>query len=814
MKRTILFASLACLALAMPKPSLAVEPYVWKSVATGGGGFVTGVVFSEAERDLAYARTDVGGAYRWDPVANQWIQLVNWIGYGQVSLSDVESIAPDPTDADRVYIVGGEGDITRLMRSTDRGATFQLIDPGFKAAGNGEGRSKGERLVVDPNSPNILFYGTRSQGLFKSTDRGSTWAKVAAFPVATTTDGVGITEVIFDTRNATPGKPTPTLYALVSQKGSSLYKSTDAGATWNVVAGTPAALQPIDAGLDTTGMLYISYADAPGPNGIGAGAMWKLNTNNGTWTNLNPPAGAGGFGGVGVDKKRPGTVMVATVDRWNPGDQVYRSIDGGATWKNVGDKVNRTSPDAPYISISSGGKPGAGNWIFNLRIDPFDSDHVMYVMGAGLWSTRNATKTEANQTTDWTYLVKGIEEGGAYEMVSPATGATLLSVFGDVGGFRNADLSIPSPNGNFQWGTGNGIDFAQSNPNKVVRTHMGGTNGATSKDNGVTWTAFPVSAPSRGNYDDHIAISPNGTNILWASYVYQQTTPPYYSKNDGASWTMSNVPNLGTAKYSLRSDRVNSDKFYLYNTTDGYMYVSTDGGANFTQGGMIQKWGGRVAVNPWVEGEVWVPVYDGLYYSTNSGKTFTKLSTFQNVVSVTLGKAAPGSPYATIFVQASMNGTWAYYRSTDHGATWVRINDDAHQYGYAGSSFIVADQGTYGRMYISTHCMGIAYGEITTPTGIVNHSQQQITANSAFPVRVTQSEGFHDIEIESRNPQSVKISILDIQGRTAATPVASRTATGSVHARWTHGNARPGAYILHVEGDHQTRNLVLNLLEP
>jgi len=129
-----------------------------------------------------------------------------------------------------------------------------------------------------------------------------------------------------------------------------------------------------------------------------------------------------------------------------------------------------------------------------------------------------------------------------------------------------------------------------------------------------------------------------------------------------------------------------------------------------------------------VEGEVWVPVYDGLYTSTNSGKTFTKLSTFQNVVSVTLGKAAPGSPYATIFVQASLNGTWAYYRSTDHGAAWVRINDDAHQYGYAGSSFIVADQGTYGRMYISTHCMGIAYGEITTPTGIVDRTRESATA--------------------------------------------------------------------------------------
>ena len=84
-----------------PPPS---DPYQFHNVVIGGGGFVTGIVFSPAEKGLVYLRTDVGGAYRKDARSKEWVPLLDWANQTDWNLYGVESLATDPLDAHRVYI--------------------------------------------------------------------------------------------------------------------------------------------------------------------------------------------------------------------------------------------------------------------------------------------------------------------------------------------------------------------------------------------------------------------------------------------------------------------------------------------------------------------------------------------------------------------------------------------------------------------------------------------------------------------------------------------------------------------------------------
>src|SRR5581483_10209527 len=153
-------------AAAQPAPAAASAPagggaatapsvkYNWKNVVILGGGFVTGVIFSPAEKDLVYARTDVGGAYRWNPADKSWIALTDNLGRDSNNIG-IESLATDPTDANKVYIATGTYTGSwvgngAIMRSSDRGKTWQVTDMPVKMGGNENGRSMGERLVVDP----------------------------------------------------------------------------------------------------------------------------------------------------------------------------------------------------------------------------------------------------------------------------------------------------------------------------------------------------------------------------------------------------------------------------------------------------------------------------------------------------------------------------------------------------------------------------------------------------------------------------------------------------------------------------------------
>ena len=166
------------------------QPYTWKNVQIVGGGFVDGIVFHPTAPGVRYARTDMGSAYRWDVAANRWQPMLDWVPYKDLNLMGIESIAVDPEDPRRVYLACGTytNDHTpngAILRSDDSGRTFQRTDVPFKFGGNEVGRGNGERLAVDPHDGRVLFLGTRHDGLWRSQNRGATWARVTGFPDVT-----------------------------------------------------------------------------------------------------------------------------------------------------------------------------------------------------------------------------------------------------------------------------------------------------------------------------------------------------------------------------------------------------------------------------------------------------------------------------------------------------------------------------------------------------------------------------------------------------------------------------------------------------
>ncbi|HEX8349477.1 MAG TPA: xyloglucanase, partial [Hymenobacter sp.] len=170
-----------------PAATVKSVPYTWKSVQMVGGGFVDGIVFHPKAKGVRYCRTDMGGAYRWSETTKRWEPLLDWVPYEDTNLMGVESIGLDPSNPNRLYLACGTYTNPRapnaaVLRSDDRGKTFKRTNVPFKMGGNENGRGNGERLAVDPNNGNILYLGTRHDGLWKSTDRGATWQVVKSFP--------------------------------------------------------------------------------------------------------------------------------------------------------------------------------------------------------------------------------------------------------------------------------------------------------------------------------------------------------------------------------------------------------------------------------------------------------------------------------------------------------------------------------------------------------------------------------------------------------------------------------------------------------
>lgn len=701
------------------------ESYTWRNVAIGGGGFVSGIITSKTKQGLIYARTDVGGAYRWDADNSKWIPLLDWTSEDQLGYQGVESLATDPVEPNKVYMLVGTSYFnsgkTAILRSSDYGNTFSIteVTSQFKAHGNGMGRQTGEKLVVDPNSNNILLCGTRYNGLFKSTDSGATWARLSGLNITTTptpsstgsaSDANGISFVVLDPSTGSSGSATQTIIAGVSRTGdNNLYRSDDGGATFTAITSSPTALMPHRAVLTSDRNLYITYATGLGPWDVqGSGQIWKYNLQSGTWTNVTPSF-SGSFGGISVDPANPNRVVASTVNiyylqdktYYSYGDRIFLSTDGGTTWTDVIDRG---------FSVDNGGVTWIDgqsiHWAGSIEFDPFDTKKVWVISGNGIYQTDNIDAT-ANV---WKFQVKDLEETVLLDIVSIPNGP-MVSVIGDYDGFRHTDVTQYAPRHTPSVGTTTGIAYASLNPNIMLRAGAKTVNSVQvgalfySTDMGISWTECATTKGYRG----YIAISADGSTFL---HCPEGSSTTYRSTDKGSTWTA--VTGLSISNARPVADPLIATKFYAYNSSTGSVFVSTNGGVSFASSGSAGTDGSKIIrTAPYREGDVWVPLSgSGLTRSVNSGQTFASISNVTYCAAVGFGKAAPGKSYPAIYIWGTVNNVRGVHRSIDEGATWTRVNDDAHQYGgLANAQSVIGDMNVYGRFYMSAAGRGIIYGE-------------------------------------------------------------------------------------------------------
>jgi len=707
--------------------------YTWRNVAIIGGGFVSSIIFSRQVDGLAYARTDVGGAYRRDPGSETWQPLLDWVSRDQADYFGVESLALDPTDPDRVYLAvglytkswGGPG---AMLRSKDRGRTWETTKMPIKMGGNEWGRSCGERLAVDPNQPSRVFFGSRQAGLLVSEDHGETWEKRPGLPAGTGSDPIGITALVFDAKSGKPGLATPVIYAAVDQDGGSVSQSRDAGKTWATLKGQPKRMLACHVDLDERGLLWATYGNGPGPNDVSDGAVYTLDPKQGTATDVSPlkPSADDKFGyaGLAVDHTQPGRLLVTTIDRWTHKDEIFFTNDGAKTWKPIAKPAHWDVNGAHWATLHRD-TIGVPWWMGDIALDPFQPNHAE--ISAGIWSTTHLDQAAASKPVEFRLTNQGIEESVVNVLVSPPEGAPLLSAVKDFCGLRHTKLDESPPEGAYNppCQETSGLDFAEREPNLMVRT---GTvwgfsdkpepNGLLSTDGGKTWQGF-ASAPPGAKTGGMVAITADGSSIVWTF----KHDPVMVSRDRGKTWqnvkglrASADVPDWSAGDLQPAADRVDPKRVVIYDALEGVLYVSSDGGETFGKGATslpaIPNYSLMVAdieAVPGLSGHLWISTGKALYRSTDGGKTANPVSSVEESYGVGIGKAAPGAKYPTVFLSGKVGGTKSVFRSTDEGNHWLRVSDDDHQYGIV--NVVEGDPRVFGRVYLGPNGRGIVVGE-------------------------------------------------------------------------------------------------------
>jgi len=561
-------------------------PYNYKNLPINGGGYVTGFSIHPKVPGILYARTDIGGVYRYLFKENAWESLADSATHEDLASTFPLAIALDANDASRLYMVCGLGRLSGedgwFYRSDDYGHTFERFPLPCKVHGNNPGRGTGKRLIVDPTNSDIIYFASQSAGLLRSTDRGQTWVVIDVstpshpYPEKNLcflflSDDASIMLVAC---NGEANKLTEDM------RGPSLYVSYNKGNTFRELK------QPkVIPGDYTSPMGYVGHRYAftgrylfvtmnhtvPGSyfrwDGYSCdsarmigGKVIRYELSGGQLmdatdvTPVFPQYGISpsflcecGFGGICVSPAVPGRVLVSTLNHNKGGEIIFESYDNGDSWKvnlrNLEEGNIRFNTSYMKPEYNGGGSPI--HWLTDLCADPFDPNLVWFNSGLGVFMTNDLW----NSHYHWEDSNKGLEETVHLGVYAPTGGrCAVLDACGDLGGFAFTNVDEPCDNTfcdrkQDRYLTALNCDYVDQYPNIMVAGVRGNWTGKTrggvihSTNGGARWEELPLPTGLSPQIDrllerichpncnsGWVSISADGESIVWA-ISYGQKLP-------------------------------------------------------------------------------------------------------------------------------------------------------------------------------------------------------------------------------------------------------------------------------------------------
>jgi photosystem II stability/assembly factor-like uncharacterized protein len=566
----------------------------------------------------------------------------------------IGSVALDPNDASVVWVGTGE---SNSQRSVDYGDGIYRSDDGGKNWQN-LGLKKSEhigRVVVDPRDSKVVYVAAEGplwgpggdRGLYKTTDGGKNWKAVL-----TISENTGVADVALDPTNA------DIIYAAAYQRRrhvftlidggpeSAIYKSTDAGATWNKVKS---GLPSVDLGRIG---LAVSLAD---PNVVyatveaadGKGGIFRSEDKGATWEKRNEFDSAAMYYARPIaDPKNVDRIFVMNV-------QLRESLDGGKTLKKVEEENHHGDNHAIWI-------------------DPDNTKHWLLGSDGGMYETWDDAKSwefKANLPTVQFYDV-AVDNALPFYNVCGGTQDNFSwcgpSRTRNINGVMNSDWYVTTGGDGFH----SQVDPADANT--VYSESQYGVLVRYDKPTGQELVLQPLEGkgepPLRWNWDSPVIISPHSHTRL-----YFAANKLFRSDDRGDTWK---------AISGDLTRQIDRNKLPVMGKLWGPDAVAKNSSTSF--------YGNIVALSesPKKEGLIYVGTDDGLIQMTSDGgQSWTKYEKFPGAPDMTYVSRLAASQHDENTVYAAFdnhkNEDFKPYllKSTDAGKTWTSISGDLPENG-------------------------------------------------------------------------------------------------------------------------------------